>query len=113
RGDLAGAEGVPRRTQDLVRRASQLGRGLIPELEVVRARTQSYRSRQAVQAARERWRIASADLLRILRLDPSTVVQPLEAPHLRVTLIGPGHSVDDLVPIALVNRPELAAQQAL
>ena len=113
RGDLAGAEDVARRTQDLVGRAKQLAPGLIPELEVMRARTQSYRSRQAVQAARERWRIASADLLRILRLDPSTVVQPLEPPHLRVTLIGPGQSVDDLIPIALANRPELAAQQAL
>ncbi|HEV3262908.1 MAG TPA: TolC family protein [Gemmataceae bacterium] len=113
RGDLAGAEDVARRAEDLVRRTSKLAPGLVPTLEVARARTQAYRSLQAVQAARERWRVGSADLLRILRLDPATVVQPVEPPHLRVTLIEGGQPVDDLIPMALTNRPELAAQQAL
>src|SRR5262249_42934554 len=33
--------------------------------------------------------------------------------HLRVTLLGLDKPVDDLIPVALTNRPELAAQQAL
>src|SRR5262249_16904904 len=36
-----------------------------------------------------------------------------EPPHLRITLIGPDSPVDDLIPVALINRPELSAQQAL
>src|SRR5262249_31756614 len=62
---------------------------------------------------RERWRVASADLVRVLRLDPSALVEPLEVPHLRVTLVALDKPVDDLIPVALTYRPELAAQQAL
>jgi outer membrane protein TolC len=115
RGDLAGAEDVARRADDLVRRAEDLARKgeIIPELEVVRARAQAARNRQAVQSARERWRVASANLVRVLRLDPAAVVEPLEPPHLRVTLVPPDRSVDDLIRVGLTNRPELAAQQAL
>jgi outer membrane protein TolC len=114
RGDLAGAEDVARRSEDLVRRAQDLlPGGVIPELEVVRARTQADRSRQAVRSACERWRQASADLVRVLRLDPSAVVQPLEPPQLRVTLVPTDRPVDDLIRVGLTNRPELATQQAL
>jgi outer membrane protein TolC len=115
RGDLAGAEDVAQRAQDLVRRAEDLGgKGeIISELEVVRARTQAARSRQAVQSARERWRVASGNLARVLRFDASAVVEPLEPPHLRVTLIPPGRTADDLIRVGLTNRPELATQQAL
>jgi len=61
----------------------------------------------------QEWREASADLTRELRLNPTTVVAPLEPPHLQVTLISPKEAVDELVPIGLFNRPELASQQAL
>jgi outer membrane protein TolC len=115
RGDLAGAEDVAQRAEDLVRRADDLAHKgeIIPELEVVRARTQAARNRQAVQSARERWRAASADLARVLRLDASAVVEPLEPAHLQITLVPPDQPVDDLIRIGLTNRPELAAQQAL
>lgn len=115
RGDLAGAEDVVQRGEDLVRRAEELAHQgeIIPELEVVRSRAQAARSRQAVQSARERWRVASADLVRVLRLEAGTVVEPLEPPHLRVTLVPSDKSVDDLIQIGLTNRPELATQQAL
>jgi outer membrane protein TolC len=61
----------------------------------------------------EQWRIASADLTRILRLDRTARIEPSEPPHLQVTLVGLGQSVDDLIPIGLRNRPELASQRAL
>src|SRR5262249_40070322 len=67
---------------------------------------------QDVEAARERWRVASAELTRILRLDSSAVVEPVEPPHLQVTLV-PLQPLDDLIPIALTSPPELAAEQAL
>src|SRR5262249_30699262 len=44
---------------------------------------------------------------------PATVVEPMEPPQLQVALIEPGRSVDELIPLALTSRPELAAQQAL
>ena len=49
----------------------------------------------------------------MLHLDPGVVVQPLEPPFLEVTLVPPGRSQDDLIAEALVQRPELAQQQAL
>jgi hypothetical protein len=41
------------------------------------------------------------------------VVEPLEHDHLQITLIDPSRSLDDLIPIGLTNRPELAAQKAM
>jgi hypothetical protein len=41
------------------------------------------------------------------------VVEPLEHDHAQVTLIDPGKALDELMPLALVNRPELASRRAL
>jgi outer membrane protein TolC len=113
RGELAGAEDAARRAEELVRRAENLAAGLVPPVEVSRARTELARRRQALYAARERWRTASAELARILRLDPRCLVEPLEPPQLKVDLVCPERPVDELITMALTNRPELAAQQAL
>jgi outer membrane protein TolC len=113
RGELAGAEDAARRGEDVVRRTTELAKGLVAPVEVVRARAELARRRQVVAAARERWHTASADLVRILRLDPSALVEPLEPPHLSVTLVPPDRPVDELIAVGLTSRPELAAQQAL
>lgn len=113
RGELAGALDTVRRAEDLTRRTVELAKGLVPPLEASRARAELKRRQQAAVAAKERWQIASADLTRLLRLDRAALVQPLEPPHLRVTLVAPEHPVDDLITLALTNRPELAGQQAL
>ena len=113
RGDLAGAEDARIKAEDLVKRTVKLAEGLVPPVEVVRARTELARRRQAVHAARERWQTASAELNRVLRLDPSTLVEPLEPPELHVPLIPPEIAVDELIRFALSNRPELASQQAI
>lgn len=113
RGELAGALDATRRAEELVRRAEELAKGLAPPVEAARARTELARRRQTVETARARWRSASADLVRVLRLDPSALVEPLEPSHLQVTLVAPEQPLDDLIAIALTNRPELAAQQAL
>ena len=57
--------------------------------------------------------MASAHLVRLLRLDPAALVEPLEQPHLMVTLVPLDPPLDDLIALATANRPELAAQQAL
>jgi outer membrane protein TolC len=113
RGELAGAADSARRAENLVRRITALAQSITAPVDLVRARAELSRRRQAVDAARERWRIASAELARVLRLDPSAVIEPLEPPHLQVTLVPLDRPVDDLIPIGLMNRPELAAQQAL
>jgi outer membrane protein TolC len=113
RGDLAGAAESARRAEDLLRRTTELAKSVTAPVDVVRARTELARRRQAVHAAGERWRTASADLVRVLRLDPSTVVEPLEPPHLQVTLLPLDRPVDEMIAVALTNRPELATQQAL
>jgi outer membrane protein TolC len=112
RGELAGAEDTTRRTEELVRRISKLAAGLVPPLEEVRAEAELARRQQAELLARERWRTAGAELLRVVRLEPGTQVEPLEPPHFRVTLVDPGRTVDDLIVLGLTNRPELASRQA-
>jgi outer membrane protein TolC len=107
-------------TQDVVDKGLALGKAIGKEpLEAGRA-TNLHRARallanfqDAIASAREQWRLASADLTQVLRLDPTATVVPLEPLNLRVTLIAPSEPVDALIPIGLTSRPELASQQAL
>jgi outer membrane protein TolC len=112
RGELAGAETTLRHAEELVRRTEKLAPNIAPPVEAVRARTEFARRKQAIALAYERWQISSAELVRILRLDPSSIIEPIEPPHVRVSLIA-DQPVDALIPIGLRNRPELASQQAL
>jgi outer membrane protein TolC len=112
RGDLAGAIVATRRTEELVQRTRKLAPGIVPELEVDRAETELARREQAESLARERWKVASAELMRILWLDPAAQVEPAEPAHLRVEVIDLKQPVDDLIVFALTHRPELASQQA-
>jgi outer membrane protein TolC len=113
RGNLAATLDSVTKARDLVRRVAALGRGLAPRIEVERVNTLLANLEQQAATARQDWLTSSAALTRVLRLDPAAVVVPLEPPHLRVTLIAPGASVDVLIPVGLTNRPELATQHAL
>jgi outer membrane protein TolC len=112
RGQYAGALYTVERGRKLVEAIDALRRDLVPAVEVDRARNLLADLEQQAVSAREEWRVASAELTRILRLDPRAVVQPLEHDHLQLTLIDPDRSLDELMPIGLRNRPELAAHQA-
>jgi outer membrane protein TolC len=113
RGEMAGAQDTVRRSEELVQRTEQLAGELALPMEAARARADLAEHREDLETASERWRVASADLVRLLHLDPVVVVQPVEPPHLQITLVSLDCPVDDLIPVALTNRPELAAQQAL
>ncbi|HTK74486.1 MAG TPA: TolC family protein [Gemmataceae bacterium] len=113
RGELSGAESNVRAAEDLVRRTEALAQGLAPPVEANRARAELSRRRQTVASLRERWLTASAELARILRLDVAAQIEPVESPALQITIIDPTMSVDDLIPIGLTYRPELASRQAL
>ncbi len=112
RGQYAGALYTVKEGRKLIAAIEALSRDLVPAVEVDRARNLlAYLEQQAV-IARENWRVASADLTQVLRLDPRAVCEPLEHDHLQITLIDPDRSLDDLIPIGLTNRPELAAHKA-
>ena len=113
RGTLAGTLDAVAKAEVLVRKTAGLAKGLVAEIEVDRARALLFDLQQQVAASRANWRIASARLTRVLRLNPGAVVVPMEPPHLQVSLISPGFRVADLVPVGLTNRPELASQRAL
>lgn len=113
RGDVAGAVESLRRADDLVARTEKLAPDLTPFVEVNRAKTEAARRRQAVESAYERWQVASAELTRLLRLEPGTLVEPAEEPALAVTLIDPAATVEDLIAVALTHRPELTAYQSV
>ncbi len=101
------------RSRELERRVNSLGAGLAPQIEVERVRATREDFEQQAASANQDWRFNSAALTRVLRLDPAAVAVPLEPPHLQVTLIPPKATVDELIPVALTNRPELESQQAV
>ncbi len=113
RGRMAGAEDAVAKAQALVKRVKSLSQGLVPPVEVNRVQAALAGREQAYSAARGAWGTASADLTRALRLDPSALAMPIEAPFTQVTLISPEEPVDSLIPIGLLNRPELASQRQL
>ncbi len=113
RGMYSGALYAVERGHDLVERILQMSKDLVPADEVDRARNMVADLEQQATSAREMWRLHSADLTQVLRLDPRTVVVPLEHDHLQITLIDPNQSLPDLMRIAVNNRPEITSRRAL
>ncbi len=62
RGEVAGSIDALRRAEELVKLTEKVAPDLAPTVEVNRAKTEAARRRQAVEAAYERWQVASADL---------------------------------------------------
>ena len=81
RGELAAVGEVLRQSDELIRKIKVMAPDLVPMVEVSRAEAQYARFRQAERSARERWNVVSAELIRVLRLDPLSVVVPLEPSH--------------------------------
>jgi outer membrane protein TolC len=113
RGRLAGMLDVQEKSRRLVDAIRTLAPELTSPIEVNRAQTQLADIEREVALRYQEWRVVSADLTRELRLNPITVVEPLEPPELQVTLISPREPVDELVVVGLTTRPELTANQAL
>lgn len=66
-----------------------------------------------VEAALGSLEVASAELVRRTRLDPTLVVAPVEPAELTLEMVADDLPVDDLITIGLRNRPELAEARAL
>jgi outer membrane protein TolC len=113
RGMYAGALYTVERGHLLVERVTQLSKDLIPKVEIDRARNMLADLEQRAVMARQEWRVHSANLTQVLRLDPRAVVVPLEHDHSQITLIDPSRTLDEMMPVAMTNRPELASRQSL
>jgi outer membrane protein TolC len=113
RGKYAGSLYAVERARALLERVRQLSKDLVPRVEVDRAANVVADLEQRANSEREAWRMHSADLTQVLRLDPRAVVVPVEDVHLQITLIDPALPLPELGQIALKNRPELAAHRAL
>jgi outer membrane protein TolC len=113
RGRLLGITAAVVRAELLANFARELAPSLIAPLEVNRARTELQSLRQAQQLAVRDWRVASARLAEVLLLDPAALLEPIEPPYLQVTLISCERALDDMVAIALVNRPEITSRREL
>ena len=59
---------------------------------------------------RQEWRVQSANLTQVLAARPAHGARAAGARSPQVTLIDPARPLDELMPIALVNRPEVASR---
>ena len=105
RGMYAGALYCVERGRDLVDRIASLSNELVPAVEVERARNMLADVEQQATSARQAWRVSSARLTQVLRLNPLAVVVPLEHDHLQITLIDPARPLPDLHVIAPDQSP--------
>jgi outer membrane protein TolC len=113
RGRLAGAIDTVTKGKDLVKKTEVLSKGLAAPVEIDRSRTLLAELEENAVKARNDWKVASAELARLLRLNPMAQVVPVEPPHLAMMLISPSQPVDALISLGLTSRPELSSNQAL
>jgi outer membrane protein TolC len=90
---------------------STLGLGL--EADHRRALTEWKHRRRDTNFATGQLLVASANLIRLLVLDPKVVLAPIEPPECIIHLIPDEVPLDDLMFQGLRNRPELATAQDL
>ena len=113
RGRLLGVGAAIVRAELLVNFTKGLAPSLIAPLEINRAQAELQSLRQTQQIAIRDWRVASARLAEVLLLDPATLLEPVEPAFLQVTFISSESSAEELLPVALNSRPEIASRKEL
>jgi outer membrane protein TolC len=113
RGRLLGIGAAVDRAELLVNFTTGLAPSLIAPLEINRSKTELQSLRQAQQLAIRDWRVASARLAEVLLLEPTTLLEPIEPAFLQITLIPDQEPIEDLVRVAVQNRPEVASRREL
>jgi outer membrane protein TolC len=86
--------------------------GLGRAADANRAATQLARREADVQAAEAEILVASANLCRLLNLDPSIRLHPTDAVVVPQPIVPDPMPVSELIALGLLHRPELAGQQA-
>jgi outer membrane protein TolC len=119
--DLLRAQGRVTVAREAVKNAEKLAQleearvaaGTDPPADELRARAELADRRRQVFQAQEAAQDASAELVRLLRLQPGVSLLPLEAQPVPVSLVDTESRLPDLIAQGLTSRPELAAHQAL
>lgn len=119
--DLVRAQGQVNVAREAVQNADELVRllearvraGTAPPADELRARAELADRRRQVFQAQELAQDASAELVRLLRLQPGTSLVPLESQPVPVSLVDAESRLPELIAQSLVSRPELAAHQGL
>ncbi len=86
--------------------------GLGRPADANRAATQLARREADIQAAEAEILVASANLCRLLNLDPSIRLHPTDAVVVPQPLVPDPIPVAELIALGMLNRPELAARRA-
>jgi outer membrane protein TolC len=118
--DLAGAEERLRARQQSVSEFSEIARltadfartGQGREGDAERARTEFQLARADTDRAEEEVATAAAELARLMSIDPSVRLHPTNEPLPLIRLVSPQASLEQLVQIAVANRPEVGAWTA-
>jgi outer membrane protein TolC len=100
----------------LVRNIVEVGGKDAFRSDLERVRVEILRRQEELAGAYQDLIVASAELARLLHLDPEIVLFPAEDFRVPMPLAGDAwtyQSVEDLVRVAMSNRPELAENQAL
>ncbi len=100
----------------LVRRHVEVGGKEASLADLERVRVEILRREEEAAGAIAEYRVAAAELARLLRLDPAAALWPTEDFRYPVPLPADAWAdrpLDDLVRFALTSRPELAENQAL
>jgi outer membrane protein TolC len=113
RGRLLGVGATIVRAERLVSFTKGLAPSLIAPLEINRAQAELQSLRQSQQIAIRDWRVASARLAEVLLIDPTTLLEPVEPAFLQVTFIPSESCPEELLPVALNSRPEIASRKEL
>lgn len=95
---------------DLTEKFEQAGEGLAADTQ--RARAELQQRRQQLAAAQEGVAVHSAELVRLLRLEPSTQLVAVDPQPLPVELVAMEIPIESLVAQGLTRRPELAQHGA-
>jgi outer membrane protein TolC len=115
-GELAINDEALRRSQELLRAAeSTLAAGVGPktQADVSQARTEVELRRQERAVLQGQAGMASARLAQLLLLDPTVDLLPGDQTVVPIMLVPATGPLDDLIAVALMQRPELAEDRAL
>lgn len=104
---LSRAEDLARLTADY----AEAGEGLASDAELAAVQPLLLEQRRA--AAAERLAVAEAELARLLHLERTVRLEPLEPEPPRLAIFSGGESIDELVARALDGRPEAEQAEAL
>jgi outer membrane protein TolC len=111
-GRLANANANLKNAQELMKLTEAfVSSGKGSRADIARVRTERSKRKQLVMQAVAGQKAASAELARIIRIDPATTLFSLEESVVPIELIGQDNGLDELVALGLRQRPELAESQ--